>query len=428
VNPPKSIELADDPAVPQRDHLLDLDAMARKFSLHVDLRGRVTIGSCRRECVSYRVGRRLRVVYRVDIEGREQRIVASTFRSGRRSERAFRTANESDAVARPLRAALHDAELNAVFRTFPNDRRIEHLAAVADVDADLTRSVDRRWTKSRLVDYYPEASAVVRCLDDDCRTIGYAKVHAGDEGQRTYLLQSAFWEAAQDSKLRIARPLAYSAHHRTLMVEAIAGPTIGELSGGELLTGLHAYGAALATLHSLTPPVDFVAPVDSALERLEDRAEGMCAVLPDVCESVGALLEGMRTRWDEAAGEPVPVHGDTNENNAILQDGRVAFIDFDRASIGSAASDIGNFLGLLRYFRSLGLITTDAHRARTAAFLQGYSFARPLPPRDSLCVHEAAAVAERAFRAVTRLHGFAIPRVPALLLEARSLLQRGAGR
>jgi hypothetical protein len=428
VNSPQSIELADDPAVPQRDHLLDLDAMARKFSLHLDLRGPVAIGSCRRECVSYRVGRRLRVVYRVGIEGREQRVVASTFRSGSRSERAFRTANESDAATRPLRPALHDAELNAVFRTFPNDRRIEHLAAVADADADLTRSVDRRWTKSRLVDYYPEASAVVRCLDDDGRTIGYAKTHAGDEGRRTYLLQSAFWEAAQESTLRIARPLAYSAHYRTLMVEAIAGPTIGELSGDRLLTGLHAYGAALATLHSLTPPVDFAVPVDSAVERLEDRAEGMCAVLPDACASVGPLIEELRTRWDEAAGEPVPVHGDTNENNAILQDGRVAFIDFDRASIGSAASDIGNFLGLLRYFRSLGLITTDAHRARTAAFLQGYSFVRPLPPRDSLCVHEAAAVAERAFRALTRLHGFAIPRVPALLLEARSLLSTGAGR
>ena len=89
MNSLQSIELADDPAVPQRDHLLDLDAMARQFSLHLDSRGPVTIGSCHRECVSYRVGKRLRVVYRVDIHGRDHRVVASTFRSRKRSERAF---------------------------------------------------------------------------------------------------------------------------------------------------------------------------------------------------------------------------------------------------------------------------------------------------------------------------------------------------
>jgi hypothetical protein len=369
------------------------------------------------------VGKRLRVVYRVDIDGRDQRVVASTFRSLKRSERVFRRATETDVVAGPLRPALHDAELTAVFWTFPNDRRIEHLAPVADADADLTRSIDGRWTKSGLVDYYPEASAVVRCLDNDNRTIGYAKVHAGDEGQRTFRTQSALWEAARHSGLRIARPLAYSSQHRTLMVEAMVGPTIGELSGAALLAGLRAYGAALATLHSL-PPVDLAGAVDSALERLEERAEGMCAVLPDAAASITNLLEELRARWDEGAGEPV--HGDTNENNAILQDGRVAFIDFDRASTGSPASDVGNFLGLLRYFRSLGLISTDVEGKRTAEFLHGYSSVRPLPPWDSLCVHEAAAVAERAFRAVTRLHQLALPRVPALLSEARSLLHAGA--
>jgi hypothetical protein len=424
VNSLQSIELADDPHVPQRDHLLDLDAMARRFSLHLDPRGPVTIGSCRRECVSYRVGKRLRVVYRVDIHGQDQRIVASTFRSRKRSERAFRTATESGVEAGPLRPALHDAELNVVFRTFPNDRRIEHLGAVVHADAYMTRSVDRRWTKSRLIDYYPEASAVVRCLDDDGRTIGYAKVHAGDEGQRTFRMQEALWEAARASGLRIARPLAYSMPHRTLMVEAIAGPTIGDLSGGELLAGLHAYGVALAILHSL-PHVDFEVPVDSALKRLKERAEGMCAVLPNTRTSVTPFLEELRDRWDEAAGDPVPVHGDTNQNNAILQDGRVAFIDFDRATIGSAASDIGNFLGLLRYFRSLGLISPGAESARTAVFLDGYSSVRPLPSPVSLCVHEAAAVAERAFRAITRLHGLALPRVTDLLSEARSLLHPG---
>jgi len=425
VNSKQPTKLAPDPAVPQRDLLLNLDAMAQRLSVQLGFRAPVAIDSCRHECVSYRVGRRLRVVYRIEIDGREQRVVASTFRSERRSERAFRKAMEGSAHSGSLRPVLHDSELNVVFWTFPNDRRLEHLAAVTDADADLTSLVDRRWSQSRLVDYYPEASAVVRCLDEDNHTIGYAKVHAGDEGQRTFRMQSAFWKAARGSRLRIARPLAYSVDHRTLLVETVVGQTIGELRGAELLAGLHAYGAALATLHSL-PLVDLAMPVDSALERLGERAEGMRAVLPDAGQSALDLIGELGAGWEVAAGEPVLVHGDTNENNAILQNGCVAFIDFDRASVGSAGSDLGNFLGLLRYFRSLGFISTDAERSRTEAFVRGYSTVRPLPPSDSLRVHEAAALTERAFRAVTRVYERALPRVPALLSEARSLLRAAA--
>lgn len=419
------IELAPDPAVPQRDHLLNFDAMARRLSLRLGSSGPVPIEYCQRECVSYRVGRRLRVVYRIGIDGKDLRVVASTFRSRSRSERAYRKARQDALTVGPIRPLFHDTELDAVFWSFPNDRRIEHLAAVAEADDDLTYVLDRRWTQSRLVDYYPEASAVVRCLDDSNRVFAYAKVHAGDEGERTFRMQGAFERAARGSRLQIARPLGYSKRYRTLMVETMAGPSIGELTGAELLAGLHAYGAALATLHSL-PLVDNGVPLNSALDRLKRREEGMCAVRPDIEAPITVLLDELSARWEEAAGEPVLVHGDTNENNAICQGSRVALIDFDRASIGSAGSDIGNFLGLLRYFRSLGLVSPEAHRARALAFVRGYSSVRRLPPPDSMCVHESAALAERAFRAVTRVRRRALPHLPALLAEARSLLHEGA--
>jgi aminoglycoside phosphotransferase len=418
------VALAPDPAVPQRDHLLNLDAIARRLSLRLGSSGPLTIRSCRRECVSYRAGRRLRVVYRIAIDGQDRRVAASTFRSRSRSERAYRRAMEAAPTAGSLRPLLHDAQLGAVFWTFPNDRRIEHLSVVAEANEDLTYLVDRRWVKSRLVDYYPEASAVVRCLDDSNRVIGFAKVRAGDEGERTFRIQGAIERAARDSRLRIARPLSYSKQYRTLLVEAMVGRSIGELRGAELVAGLHAYGAALATLHSL-PLVDIEVPSDSALDRLQRKAEGVGSVRPDVVAPVSVLLGELSARWEDAAGEPVLVHGDANENNAILQGGRVALIDFDRASIGSAGSDLGNFLGLLRYFRSLGLISPEAEGTRAAAFLRGYSSVRPLPHPDSLRVHESAALAERAFRAVTRVRRQALAHVPALLSEARSLLREG---
>jgi aminoglycoside phosphotransferase len=419
------VALASDSAVPQRDHLLNLDDMASRLSQRLGSSGSLAFRSCEREFVSYRVGKRLRIVYRVGIDGEEVRVAASTFRSRSRSRRAYQAALERSPASGKLRPVWHDAELDSVFWTFPNDRRIANLGPINDVTEDLGQLLDGRWTASRLVDYYPETSAVVRCLDDSNRVIAYAKVHAGDDGERTLGAQRALVRAAKGSGLRIANPLAYSKRHRTLVVEEMSGPSIGMLKGAGLLKGLGAYGAALATLHSL-PLVDIRASGGSALDRLRRKASGICSVRPDVEPSVSMLLDELSRRWERAAGDPVLVHGDTNENNAILQDGRVALIDFDRASIGSAGADIGNFLGLLRYFRALDIISPGSQGRRAASFVSGYSSVRPLPPPDSLQVHISAALAERAFRAVTRVRPRALVHVPALLSEANTLLHEGA--
>ncbi|MGH2787838.1 MAG: phosphotransferase family protein [Actinomycetota bacterium] len=400
---------------------MDTRTVADRLAGGLGENGPVTIESCRRAFVGYRVGRRLRVVYRIRIDGRDHHVAASTFRSRKRSERAFRKALERGHHSGPLGTALHDPELNTVFWTFPNDRRIENLAAVADASPELTRNLTARWMKSRLVDYYPEVSAVVRCLDGGNRIVAYAKVHAGREGERTHRAQRAFVRAARASSLQLARPLGYSRQHQTLVVEPIAGRAIGSLHGQTLIDGLHAYGAALATLHSL-PLVDLPPAIRRPLDRLQRKADGIRLVRPDI-DTVGSqLIRDLSSRYEESAGAPVLVHGDTNVNNAILRDGRVTFIDFDRASVGSAGADVGNFLGLLRYFRLLGLLSPSAERTNADVFMRGYSSIRALPDSATLRVHISAALAERAFGAVNRLRARALPRVPALLKEANSLL------
>ena len=84
---------------------------------------------------------------------------------------------------------------------------------------------------------------MIGCLDESNRTIAYAKVQAGAEGERTHRVQAALARLAPATRLRIARPLAYSRRFRTLWVEPIAGTSIGRLSGTRLLQGLNAYGS-----------------------------------------------------------------------------------------------------------------------------------------------------------------------------------------
>lgn len=412
------VALAPDPAVPQRDRLLDSDDIARRLSTRLG----ADIRSCRVGSICYQPGRRLRVVYQLRIDGQDVHVAAGTFPSRSRSERAFREASDAARHAGPVRPAVYDTGLDTVFWTFPNDRKLANLPAAVEAREDLTRLVDASWARSLLVDYNAESSAVVSCLDDSGRVVAYAKVHPGDEGERTFRVHSALAGLTRESGPRIARPLAYAQQYRTLLVEPIEGTSIRHLTGTGLVTGLHAYGAALATLHSL-PPDSIATGGRDELERLRRRVDGVRMVLPDVAEQITELLDELSVRWGETHEPSVPIHGDTNENNAILEGDHIALIDFDRAGVGAAASDVGNHLSLLRFFRALGLISPAAQRARAEAFTRGYASVRPLPARDCLRMHESAGLVERAFRAVIRLRGSVLPRVPALLAEARGLLR-----
>lgn len=418
----RPVALAPDPVVSQRDRLLDPEKIADRLATRLGVRGSVRIESCHLGSICYRPATRLRVVYRLRIDGRDLHVAASTFPSGSHSERAFHQAADTARAAGPLRPVVHDTDLDAVFWTFPNDRKLEHLSAVTRAQDDVARLADGRWVRSELVDYNPESTAVVRCLDDADRVVAYAKVHADEEGERTHRVHTALSRLTRGAGPRIARPLAFSGRHRTLLVEPIAGPSIGSLTGAERAAGLRAYGVALARLHSL-PPDDVGRPKRDSLERLRRAADGVRMVLPGVAEQVSDLLGELAVRWGEADEPSVPIHGDTNENNAILDDDHVILIDFDRAGVGAAGWDVGNYLGLLRYLRMLGVVTAAEATARATAFTDGYASARPLPNPDSLRVHESAALAERAFHAVTRLRTSVLPHVPAMLAEARGLLR-----
>jgi Ser/Thr protein kinase RdoA (MazF antagonist) len=221
--------------------------------------------------------------------------------------------------------------------------------------------------------------------------------------------------------LQVPRVLGYSRPHRTVLIEPISGRSIGEQDGDGLLDGLRAYGAAIASLHSL--PVPDV-PVSSRppIERLARRTRGLGTVRPDVEEEGTRLLAALSDRLVDSVDESVLVHGDANASNAILCNGHVTLIDFDRAAPGPPASDIGSYLSLLAHSRALGDISTEDEMARADAFLDGYSSLRPLPARESLTVHLSASLAERAVGAVYRVRSKALAHLPDLLAEAREAL------
>ena len=161
--------LAPDPGVPQRDSLLDDAIVARLLG-----------GPVERVYAKYRVGESLRVVHRLGGGGH---VAARTFRDGA-SAAAYERALGSAVPAGGLPPVLHAPELDAVFWTFPNDRRIVDLPLLAPGSPALADLLGRRCAETRLMSYAAERAASAACLDDRGGVLAYVKVHAGDGAER----------------------------------------------------------------------------------------------------------------------------------------------------------------------------------------------------------------------------------------------------
>jgi aminoglycoside phosphotransferase len=406
--------LAADRALPQRDLLLDGEAMAARLSARLGARAAVPIRRCEPTRATYQPGRSLRVLYRVVTDRSSELVSLRTFR-GPRAEQVYRQVAPGAVARGGLRGVARDPELGAVLFVFPNDRKVSGLGAL---------SRDHRWSAlaTRLVSYAPEKCATARLVAPDGRTVAFAKAYAGDEGERTRRLHDAIGEPAARAGVRVPRSTDYSPARRTLVCEAIEGPPLAALAGAELTAGLRGLGAALAGLHGVDPPAE-VPPFERVdAERLEGAAEIIGRLRPDCALAARVLLERLLEQRPPTA-EPACLHGDVHLKNAIVANGRVALVDLDQIATGPPAADVGSMLAALRYARLVGAISAATERAHAEALLAGYdSVGGPLNPR-ALCWHlSAALLAERALRAITRLRAPGLLRLPALLEEARAAL------
>jgi aminoglycoside phosphotransferase len=392
--------LALDTGVPYRDALLDERLVASLLS------GRLvagTVESCRLEYAKYRVGESLRVVYRVG----PHHVAGRCFKPGA-SRLAYQRALATAVPAPPLRAVVHVPELETVFWAFPNDRRLTTLPLLAGRSGTLDRLVGSARVTPKLVAYCAERSASAVCAGDDGRVLAYAKIHAGDaaEHERRSLADA---QSADGGLLRVPRVIGASALDGALAVEAVSGRRLDTLPPDELPDALRLLGAALATLHERTPlPERRFARLD--VERLAKAAGVIARARPDAGPAAARLLAPLLERGDDATGPPVALHGDANLRNALLDDGRITLIDFEDASAGPAAADLGQVLARLRAAPVQG---------GELALLDGYASVRPAPSDATLVWHTAASVLARlALPAIGRVRPPVLRRLPELLEAA----------
>ena len=427
-SPPTAV-LAPDPAVPGRDVLLDPEQMAERLALLLGRDGPAAIDRYVRGRAKYKVGESLRVVHEIEVDGAPCIVASRTFPDGR-SERVFERAREAaragDGDRGPLRAVAHDPELQTVFWTFPNDRKIATLPALVPATDTVSRLLGRPIARTLLAAYAPEKSATAACYDELLgRPVAYAKVFADPaELAASRHAHAAVFAAlgTSHSALRVPAVLASSDADRMLVVEAIDGRRIDTLRDPELLEAMRRFGAALATLHAL-PVVPGLPP----FTRLDaDRQAPAAAVIgrarPDVADAA-ARLAGDLEAAAPAAGETVCLHGDVHLKNGLVQGRRIALIDLDQVGLGPAAADLGSAMAGIRYHAHVADEAARGERLQRA-LLDGYASLRELPDAHALRWHVAAALlSERALRAVNRVRPDGLARLGAVLADARAALR-----
>jgi hypothetical protein len=425
--PVRTMALAPDPQVAQRDLLVDPVEVARRLSPRLGHHGPITIECCERVRVKYRIGESLRVVHRVRVEGVWYVISARTFRNGSGAEAYHRAADVAVGCG-PLRPVVHDEALDTVFWTFPNDRKITRLWMLAGDPTPLEQMIGRPLSGTRVVAYAPEKIATLQCLDTESTITAYAKVYAGDEGARSYAVHASLADSVTTAcnDLRVPMPMAFSAAHRTLVLEPINGRCLADLDGPALRAVARRLGVALARLHSAPPP-DTRPSLHPGLERLQHVARLLGHARPDVASLAHDLARDLAARWEASGDLPTCLHGDVNFRNWIIGEDGVGLIDLDLVSVGPAAADLGSLLSGLRYRHRIGRISRMVERQSASAVLAGYASVRALPAASAVRWYTAAALlTERALRAVTWMRSEALPHLDVLLRDARVIL-RGDG-
>jgi aminoglycoside phosphotransferase (APT) family kinase protein len=423
---PVKVNLSHDPVLPQREAILCPALVAERLSGLLGAGEPLPVRGCHVARVNYQPGNSLRVVYELEVPGLPLIVAVRGFPSGRsdKSASAYAKAAATAMDYGGVRGVAHDPELNAVFWTFPNDRRLTRLARVWCTPGTLAWRFGQAWSRSRLVAYAPERSAMIECLGPAEEVLGYAKACTRDADTRQVAVYDALERSlpADDPHLQLPRLIAHACDEQVLLFEPISGDRLADHAAADRAPGLSRLGSALARLHAV-PLATGRRFARFDLDQLARAANALGLVRPDVAPLAEALVPRVAARLATDDTPPVLLHGDVHLKNVILTDKRTALVDLEDVAIGPPAADVGSLLALLRYQRHVGLISSAQERRDGEAFLAGYAAVRPVPAPTTLAWYMAAALlVERALGAVHRLRSEGLQRLDALLADATALV------
>ena len=307
-------------------------------------------------------------------------------------------------------------DLQLAYWFYPFDLALPGLPWAADAEtmwrvlSDLTgRRIDRLSVER--VRYVPEISAILRYdLDepDGVQSALYGKVQPGDRGLRTFRIEEALWQRAQESNglLRIAKPEGFLSEYGMLLEGAAPGkPVKGDRETKEFFGVGRAAAEALAVIHESGLEPDERVDIEAELNRLDSVTEQFAYVNPKAHFLLRELVLHLRDRlvktYDE---ELLPTHADLKYDQFIHEDGQYTLIDFDYFALAETSYDLAKFCAYVVPSAPRDWEDTVAAEATRNAFLRRYRELRPHATLDRFQIYEALILALRAMTMMWMQH------------------------
>lgn len=412
--------LPPDPVLPRRDDLLDDEIVGARLDELLDRGQDGRTGDCVRVRAKYRMGESLRTTFRVGQGAGASLVSARMFPATSAVGEFVRARDAAVGQGADPRSVLFDQVMSTVFWIFPQDRKLLGLDRLTSPPPEVRSVFGTPWTQSELKAYKPERAATVRCADAHGATVGFAKLQRGDAGRRSVaLLRAARQGIAEHGILRLPETIGYLPEHHMALFSPAPGRPLNQLPWADYPDAMAALGAAVSVLHA--QPTDGFAPFTRLdPDQLVAAGDLVCAARPDLASVTDGLV-GVLLRTAPTPAPNVLLHGDLHPKNVLVHDNGVSLVDFDEASVGPAAAELGGVLARLWCPRPRDAIDPDTAQAAAEALLAAYD---RRPSRADLLWYAAAALlVERAVRAIGRVDVAAIGDLERVLVTA----QRWAG-
>ena len=373
-----------DPALPGLAVLLDLEALADKLQYTMGLE----IEAIQATYTRYKPGTNCLVAYRTKTSEGDIDFYARAYHSTaqHKLDKAHQQAHNNGSTKSKV-MTLDD--LAVVIYPFPNDRKLGVLPRLFEAKArqhllaKILPNHPSLWTATlQHLRYKPERRYVARLVNNG-RQDAVFKVFASTRYPTIKNKTKAF--NRQGVPHRIER-LGHSDRHSVLVLKWLSGQPFDEAIQNPNfdLNMARNIGEALAEMHeaSITCLPRNLREVTTLLT----AGRAVIALYPQLTHQIYTLMDRLTIKLLDMPQVQAPVHGDFSADQVLLTDKGVVFLDFDRATYGNPALDLGSFLAHLEYDRLQSNLTSNQVATIRDRFLEGYGLRANLglPPRINL--------------------------------------------
>lgn len=351
--------------------------------------------------VHYKPGRRCIVAYHMKLANLERPVLTYADAYGPGREHKLPKARElaRQALGPLAQYVLVLEQPGIAVYLFPADRRLKALRRLAQQEEQhaLLRQalgIDAQAADCKIehLRYKPERRYVAR-VEVAGKIRGVLKFYGPSDYQAAANGARAFVGAG---RLQVIEPVKTIDKLRLLAFDWHSGQPLDELlltrSNDEatLQSALNLTGAALAELHRQVPDTLPQRDANAEQRRIRAQAETVALLCPELetkaSKVAGALIDQLPQLPARASG----LHGDFNSQQVLITAAEsAALLDFDRASLGHPAIDLGNFAAFMRRDVLDGKLDAGLAANAVRALHEGYQQVGDAPGESEIMLCKA---------------------------------------